>query len=96
MSHANRAPALNTRAVRRTLLTGIALLMCTALQSCFTTGLWASGLRPREKAVLTPLSVTMDALTFPFQIAAVNGDGYHRHHFHDCAPPRHHRGRRCR
>jgi hypothetical protein len=58
-----------------------ALALCLALQSCFTAGLWASPMRPREKAALTPLSLTLDAVTLPVQLALVHDGHGHHHHF---------------
>ena len=73
----------------RLIFTTAALALCLSLQSCFTTGLWASGLGDREKASLTPLSVALDALTLPAQIALI-GHGHHHGHRHG------HRGHRHR
>ncbi len=66
----------------RLIPTILAALLCASLQSCFTTGLWASrDLDPAEKMALTPVSLTLDVVTMPVQVAVLRG---HRHHHHHC------------
>lgn len=76
----------------RLLTCAAALILCLSLQSCFTAGLWSSGLRDRAKAGLTPLSLALDAVTLPAQLAVIGGGhGFHHNHHHHGR-----RGRRCR
>lgn len=77
---------------RRLLPAAAALTLCMSLQSCFTAGLWTSDMRSRDKALLTPVSLTLDAVTMPLQLAVVEDHGHHHHHHHHRARPR----RRCR
>lgn len=54
-------------------LLAAAVLLCLPLQSCFTAGLWASDISPRGKGALTPLAVGLDVVTFPAQLAILDG-----------------------
>ena len=66
------------------LLSGLALLtLCLPMQSCFTTGLWASDLSDRSKASWTLAAVALDVVTFPAQLAILEG-GHHHHHRRSC------------
>jgi hypothetical protein len=56
------------------------LALCLSLQSCFTAGLWRTDLRGHDKAYLTPLSLTLDLITLPIQIAVLDGGHHHHHH----------------
>ncbi|MEE2886755.1 MAG: hypothetical protein VX951_04930 [Planctomycetota bacterium] len=60
----------------------LGLTLCLSLQSCFTTGLWASDMRPRDKALLTPVSLTLDAVTMPVQLSVLDNYGHYHHHHH--------------
>lgn len=67
----------------RLLPAALSLTLCLSLQSCFTTGLWASDMRPRDKALLTPVSLTLDAVTMPVQLSVIDNHGhYYHHHVH--------------
>ena len=68
----------------RSLLLAGALLLCTALQSCFTTVLWESEMRDEKKLYFTPVSVALDVLTLPAQVAIFGCSGGH------CGPHRCH------
>ena len=56
----------------RLLPAALGLTLCLSLQSCFTSGLWASDMRPRDKALLTPVSLTLDAVTMPVQLSVID------------------------
>ena len=71
----------NRRAKRGLPLAGLVLLACLPLQGCFTAGLWATPASGEAKASLTPLTLALDVVTLPAQIA-VWGGGHHHHRAH--------------
>jgi hypothetical protein len=72
-----------------------ALLLCLPLPGCFTAGLWTSDMRAEHKAALTPVSVALDVVTLPAQLAVIDGHHGHHHHHHR-GHHRHRARRRCR
>ena len=73
---------------KRVLKLATALVMSVTLQSCFTVVLWDSDLRDKEKLYLTPVSVALDVVTFPAQVAVFGCEGACSGH----TTPRHRRG----
>ncbi len=67
----------------RPILATVGLFLCMSLQSCFTTGLWASDIRGEHKAILTPVSLALDVVTLPAQLAVVDHSAHGRRHHHD-------------
>lgn len=75
-------PAGILEPVRKSRLLSFAALfaLCLPLQGCFTTGLWSSDLNGREKAYLTVVSLTLDVVTLPLQLAVLDSANHHHHH----------------